>query len=67
MPDILNLLLNGGEWSTSSSAILPPGERALDTLWLGGCMDTELISAQWQIEQYLPVCEVESQFLGCTT
>ena len=26
---ILNLLLNEGEWSTSSSAALPPGERAL--------------------------------------
>ena len=64
MPHILNLLLNGGEWSTSSSAILPPGERSLDTLWLGGPMVTELISAQWQVEQYLPVLEAECQFLG---
>jgi hypothetical protein len=64
---ILNLLLNGGEWSTSSSATLPPGARALDTCWLGDYMDTELISAQWQIEHYLLVSEVESQFLGCTT
>lgn len=61
------LLLNGGEWLTSSSATLPPGDRALDTHWIDGCMDTELIFTHWQKEQHLPVSEVESQFLYCTT
>lgn len=32
------MVLYGDEWTTSRSRCFIPGERAPDTLWIGGCM-----------------------------
>jgi hypothetical protein len=62
----LTSALCGGEWSTSYSFTLSPGERTPITHCMSW-LNPELAWTLWRREKSVPLPEIEPSFLGCPT
>jgi hypothetical protein len=63
----LTSALAGGEWSASRPGRFTPGERAPDTHYIGGCMDSRAGLDVVEKRKFLTLPGLELRPLGCPT